>query len=316
MGKRVRVKREKIPNLNLRKLRDPSETMAKILGIVVPLVLYIAMIAITQAVRPLRKISFDLLAWLILGAILILVNAAAGKGKLAKAYPGSKVAGSKHTEIRLKLNRLCRLLEIKKVPDTYVIDSDRAAATVRGMLSPYLIISSRLLSLLSDQEFEALLGVLLGHCKMGNVFWRTFIHVLRDGNGFMKLICAPYLLMVSLLGQYLEISHFSADRIALLLLEGDYHLLSRTVLKTIARSSASISEEEATALDQFLAKSGVEASAADVEHQYILGRMVRDIAGLRDRLDNIKQSNELPVFQEQLAVIRRRTEMLQPAARG
>lgn len=315
MGKRVSVKRQQIPRLRVGRLRDPAETTIKLFGLGIPLVLYGGVLG-GSVVMGIRPVYLNFGSWLGLGLLIILLLSGQQKRKLLKDYPRSKVSGSSHQDVRLTLNRLCRLLDIKRVPDTYIIESQQAAATVRGLAAPSLIISQRLLEILSPREFEALLAALLGHVKAGNVTWRTFITLVNEMNGLFKTVCAPYLLFTTLLRPFQIVSHHSADRIALLLLDGDYRLLSRTLLKVLSYTTQQITEEQRQQLQAFLSKTGLEASASDVEQQYIVGIMLRQIEGLRDRLDNLKSAGDLPQFQEQLAIMRERVEKLQPAARG
>ena len=48
---------------------------------------------------------------------------------------------------------------------------------------------------------------------------------------------------------------------------------------------------------------------------YILSQMIREIPGLKERVENLTQTPEMPKFQEQLAIMAERIDKMQPAAR-
>lgn len=314
MGKRVTVSKPTVPKIRVEKLRYPGEIAAKQTGVMLPLFGYAILLVIGFGLK-IEQLTGLLLGWLVLGWFFFVALTTARRGKILKGGQKSKVTGSAHADLRLVINKLCRMLDIKRVPETYVLESHEIGAIVRGVGSPYMAISSRLLTLLSPRELEAELATLLGHVKAGNVFWRTFVHTLTEGGGLIKLLCAPYTLMASMMRGYLDMSHCTADTLALICMDGDYHLLSRTILKILARTSDSITEEQAAQLEGFLNKEGVEATAQDVELQYLLGQMARTVPWLRERLENLTTQRGNAAFQEALEAMRDRVDQLQ-LARG
>lgn len=314
MGKRVRVTKPSVPKIRVEKLRYPGELQAKQTGLLLPVMLYIILLLIGFGMH-IQQLVLLLLGWLVLGWFFLVALVTARKGKILKDGQRNKVTGSHHADLRLVINKLCRMLDIKRVPDTYIIETHEIGAIVRGIGAPYMVLSSRLLTLLSPRELEAELATLLGHVKAGNVFWRTFVHTLTDGGGLIKLLCAPYTLIAAMMRSYLDLSHCTADTLALVCMDGDYHLLSRTILKILARTSSAITEEQAAQLERFLSKEGVEATAEDVELQYLLGEMQRNVPWLRERLENLTTLREKPVYHEALEAMRERVDQLQ-LARG
>jgi len=317
MGKRLKVRRDELPKVDLKELRDPNEKNYKLFGVFLPMVFYAVVIGLTiPGVGPLDsvfKVTQNLLYWLILGGVVLLVLSGSHKGKIKKRWPHSKVAGTIHQDIRMRFHQLCRLLDIKKMPEIYIIDSKEVAAMVRGMGSPYLVISKRLVDVLKPNEFDALIATLLGHVKAGTVFWRNFILTLSDANGLLQFVCLPYVLMTKLMGGYLDASQHTADRVALLLIGGDYHLLTMTLIKTVTYSSGSLSDEQRQQLQRFLEKSGLEAKAEDVGNQILIGQMMRAMPDFRDRLEIIKNAESEPAMERELIKMDERKEKLAPA---
>ena len=312
MGKRVTVQKPKMPQIDIRVLRDPGERTMKFVGFL-PVVFYVLVAGFAMWLVPRPPIGLDLLIWLGLGGVMLLGMVGRQRGQLLKRYPRSRVTGSQYPEVRLQLNQLCRLLDIKKVPETYIIDAAELSAKVRGLTAPYLVISSRLLQVLSPREFEALLGTLVGHVKGRTVGWRTFITTLQEASGLAKAICFPFVVTSRLMADYLEASARTADRIALLLVDGDFHLMTRTIIKLISYSSALITDQQRRQLEAFLGRDSMEAKAEDVEHQMIIGQMLRHVPGLKERLGNLSSAEDDPRFEAQLAAMEERREKLQPA---
>ncbi|MCC7493167.1 MAG: M48 family metalloprotease [Fimbriimonadaceae bacterium] len=311
MGKRMTAKPVKLPTINVRKLRDPNETVLKLFGAGVPFLAYLAVIGISMfAIEKTAVIGRNLIYWLVIGGVSVLVLAAGQRKKLVKQFPRSKVTGSQNPEVRLQLVQLCKLFDIKKLPDAYVVETAEIAVAVRGLGNPYLVISSRLLQILTPREFEAVLAAQLGHIKAGTVFWRSFVMLLNEARGIWPVVCLPYLLMAKLLVQYLEATNHTADRIALLALDGDYHLMVKIIIKLVSYSSDSISDEQRRQLQAFLDKQSLEARAEDVEHQMILGRMLRLVPGLKERIDNLAGSEGTTAFERELATLQARREAL------
>lgn len=314
MGKRVTVTRERVPTIRVDKLRHEGEAQARQLGVMLPGFIYVLLIGLGFGLN-LLQLAWFVLGWLALGWFFLVALLTAQRGKLLKGNTRNKVTGTAYQELRLMINRLCRMLDIKSVPETYVIESHEVGGMVRGLGAPYMVISSRLLSLLSAKELEAQIATMLGHVKARNVRWRTFVQALADGGGFVKLLCGPYT-VVALLGKsFVDYSRCTADTLALLCMDGDTRLLSRTIIKVIARTSHELTEEQAAQLEAFLDKQGLEARAEDVELQYLLGQMTRAIPWLRERLESLYAAPESPAFREALALMRERVEQLQ-LARG
>jgi len=315
MGKRVNVKRPTVPKVNFAKLKDGAAGQTLAFAFFVPGLAYLLMVMAAFFLSSKGKGGNSLvflIAWPIVSWILITIVAGQHRGKLNKHHRRGKVAGSAFPEVRAQLSAMCRLLDIKAVPDTFIIESDKAAAVVRGMGAPYLVISSRMLELLADREQTALFGVLLGHVRAGTVKWRTFMTTALEMNPVLKLLCLP-LVIVALLGRnYVEYSHFSADRIALLVLDGDYQLLLTSLIKVMALTTDSIAPERAQQVIAFLGKTGVEARADDVENMFVLNQMFREIPGLKDRWENVTETPTDPDFEKQLAILAQRQEMLNP----
>ncbi|NUQ02171.1 MAG: M48 family metalloprotease [Armatimonadetes bacterium] len=314
MGKRVSVKRERLPEIAVKPLRDPQERTYLTFGVVMPALVYVVIVAVVLKLVP--QFGVNLLAWLVLGLMVVLGLAGSHKRRMLKRHPRSKVTGSAHPELRLLLNQQCRLLGIKKVPELYVVDASDVRALVRGVASPYLVLTTRLLQVLTPRETEAVMATLVGHLKAGTVPWRTFLSSLREANGLLKIICLPYLLMATLMAPYHEVSNHAADRLALLLLDGNSRLLTLALVKLATYSSATMTDDQRRRLESFLQREGMEARAEDVEQQMILGELLKRSPGLKERLAVVGRTPDDEAFDTELGHMEERVEKLQVSARG
>lgn len=319
MGKRVTIKKAKPPQLQVGKLRHPGEAQTKMFAALGFLFFCTALILPSLLFRkkdmPTPVTVYYLIAWYAVGWAMTLLIAGGHRSKLTRKFPRSKVTGSAHQELRLQLNQLCRLLDIKRVPDTYVIDSTSVSAVVRGMGAPYMVLSSRMLQFLTESETTALLAVLLSHVKAGTVRWRSFVTTFREMPGITRLLCLPYYIASLILGPYMDFSQQTAEHISLLLLGGNHKLMITTIIKFAALGSESLTADQAHHLQEFLNKEGVEASAEDVERMYILNQMIREIPGLRERVESLAKLPADDNFQEQLAIMGERMNRLQTGVR-
>jgi hypothetical protein len=319
MGKRVKVKREKAPKLNIEVLRHGAEQQSKMMAVLltgVVCAIPVGFLLLLSRRGNMNSMIYSLLSWYALGWMITLTAANGHRGMLQRKFPKSRVIGTAYPELRMHINQLCRYLDIRKAPDTFVIDTPQIGASVRGMGAPYLVLSSRMLQVMSEAELNVLLCVLLSHVKAATVKWRTFIATLDELNPLTRLLALPYVLMALLMRNYLDYSQQTADRLALLLLDGNYQLLTTTIIKTQALTSESITPQQAKQLEKFLNQEGVQARAEDVEHMYILNQMIREIPGLKERVEGITSTPNEPRFQEQLAIMTERIARYQSASRG
>src|SRR2546421_10094170 len=129
-----------------------------------------------------------------------------------------------------QLREACAILDMRE-PELYVAHNPLPNAWTSGHDHPYIIVTSGLLDLMSEDEVMAVIGHELGHIKSGHVLYRTMalgITLLLTIVGDMTLGIGRLIgrsLEATLLEWYRK-SEFTADRSSLLVIQNPQVLLS------------------------------------------------------------------------------------------
>src|SRR5437763_9202363 len=75
-------------------------------------------------------------------------------------------------QLYVQLREACAILDMRE-PEIYVAHNPLPNAWTSGHDHPYIIITSELLDLMSEDEIMAVIGHELGHIKSGHVLYRT-----------------------------------------------------------------------------------------------------------------------------------------------
>jgi len=128
------------------------------------------------------------------------------------------------------------ILGLRSLPPSYIAASDKPNAFTFGSTKQqYLVITSKLLDLLSEDEVKAVIGHELGHIKCEHVAYHTLAEILMRGMEFSSRILGAGLELLSpmfrlmLLSWHRE-SEISADR-ASLLVAGDLRIVESALRK-------------------------------------------------------------------------------------
>lgn len=141
-----------------------------------------------------------------------------------------RVTSKQCSQLHTQLLEACAILDMR-APELYVSHNPLPNAGTSGHTRPYIIITSGLLDLMTEDEVMAVIGHELGHIKSGHTLYRT-----------MALSIAMVLTIVGeltfgigrLVGRGLEAtllewfrkSEFSADRAGLLVIQDPHIMLS------------------------------------------------------------------------------------------
>ena len=121
-----------------------------------------------------------------------------------------------------KLNSIftdvCAVMDYEKRPELYVTQTPFVNAGAYGMDRPFIVINSATMSLLDDDEMQAILGHELGHVMSGHALYTTIMTILL----FFGIRNLPFLAGVAILPiqlamlEWFRKAEFSCDRAALL----------------------------------------------------------------------------------------------------
>ena len=141
-----------------------------------------------------------------------------------------RVTKTQCPQLYAQLREACAILDMRE-PELYVAHNPLPNAWTSGHDHPYIIVTSGLLDLMSEDEVMAVIGHELGHIKSGHVLYRTMalgITLLLTIVGDMTLGIGRLIgrsLEATLLEWYRK-SEFTADRSSLLVVQDPQVLLS------------------------------------------------------------------------------------------
>jgi Zn-dependent protease with chaperone function len=141
-----------------------------------------------------------------------------------------RVTKTQCPQLYIQLREACAILDMRE-PELYVAHNPLPNAWTSGHDHPYIVVTSGLLDLMSEDEIMAVIGHELGHIKSGHVLYRTMalcITLLLTIVGDMTLGIGRLIgrsLEATLLEWY-RMSEFTGDRSALLVIQDPQVMLS------------------------------------------------------------------------------------------
>ena len=134
----------------------------------------------------------------------------------------------------------CKILDIKEIPDLYVKQNPSPNAytmAVQGK-SPFIVIHSSIIELLSPEELQSVIAHELGHLKCEHGIWITALNILAlllDQLGAVGRIARP--IIETRLLEWQRSAEFTCDRAALLVSQ-DWRTVANVMLKLSGGSSS------------------------------------------------------------------------------
>lgn len=141
-----------------------------------------------------------------------------------------RVSETQCPQLYVQLHEACAILDIPE-PELYVAHNPLPNSWTSGHDHPYIVVTSGLLDLMTEDEIMAVIGHELGHIKSGHVLYRTMalcITLLLTIIGDMTLGIGRLIgrsLEATLLEWY-RMSEFTGDRAALLVIQDPQVMLS------------------------------------------------------------------------------------------
>ncbi|MDT8436843.1 MAG: M48 family metallopeptidase [Gemmatimonadota bacterium] len=178
------------------------------------------------ALNALRKLpGFDLALRKVFGTF--------GERAIRLAFKANavRVSGEQYAWIHERTLRVCRVLDLERVPEVYVSQTPVVNAGAVGMGDPFIVLNSSMLEVLSPDETEAVLAHEVGHILSGHVLYRTLLVLLLRLTAFRFPLAgiAALPLLLALLEWYRK-SELSSDRAAVLAVQ-DPEVVMRALMK-------------------------------------------------------------------------------------
>lgn len=141
-----------------------------------------------------------------------------------------RVSPAQCSQLYAQLQEACAILDVRE-PELYVAQYPAPNAYTSGHNHPYIVVTSGLLDLMSEDEVFAVIAHELGHIKSGHILYKTMARVI----GLLLTLIGDMTLGIGrLVGRTLEAallewdrkSEFSADRAALLAVQDPQVMLT------------------------------------------------------------------------------------------
>ncbi len=230
-------------------------------------------------------IEFVLLAypWMTIFVANILATRHSAKD-IKEAGKQHKVMPNNFPDIYRTLSRLAKLGGLKKQPNMYLLD-DNAAYIYAIPGGPGTIVASTgLRDGLEDDEFEALLAHQVGRIKSHHVRTELALQYVQNANKIFQVLLFPIWMIKFLSAGWKDITEFTADRFAILMMDSS-SVLNKALVKKAALQNpeADITTEE---LQAYLDSTGdISTDADQMQRHFRLGNFISQQPNLQARIE-------------------------------
>jgi Zn-dependent protease with chaperone function len=224
-------------------------------------------------------------------ASIFLANYFSAKPRLAqikKAGRQARVMPATHPDLYSALSQYAAMLGMKKPPDLYVINDNAAYIFAMPGRPGAILASQKLLRELTVEEFNALVAREVGSLAAHNVRVALAITWMRTSNPLVMAGLFPLYLMSVFMRGWVDITELSADRAAILL-TGSESLVNLALVKLIIAQdpNADLNQEDLAAYMK--GASDLTTDSAQLERHFRIGNFIEAQAGLRERIEQIRE---------------------------
>lgn len=146
---------------------------------------------------------------------------------------GVKVGPTQFPKVHKLTQKACEILDIKEIPEVYVIYDPRMNAGTLGVKKPLIVLNSSLVHQLEEEELLGVIAHELGHILSGHVLYKTLLYFLLNVSFSMIKIPMAELVLIPIiiaLKEWDRKSELSADRAELLVTQ-NLEVCLRTLMK-------------------------------------------------------------------------------------
>jgi Zn-dependent protease with chaperone function len=224
-------------------------------------------------------------------ASIFLANYFSAKPRLAqikKAGRQAKVMPASHPELYSALSQYAAMLGMSKPPDLYIINDAAAYIFALPGRPGAILASQKLLRELTTEQFNALVARQVGALGAHNVRVGLAITWMRTSNPLIKVALFPLFLMSVFMRGWADIAELSADRAAILL-TGSESLVNLALVKLIIAEdpNSDINQEDLAAYMK--GSADLTTDSAQLERHFRIGNFIEGQAGLRERIEQIRE---------------------------
>lgn len=153
--------------------------------------------------------------------------------RLAFLSSSVRTSPKQFPKVHNMLREACSVLDVKEIPELYVIQNPMFNAVAAGVDKPIIGIHSSLVDTLTEDELLAVIAHELGHCLSGHVLYKNLLVILLNVSlSLLNIPLAPLVLysLIAALREWDRKSELTADRAGLLVTQNpevNYSLLMK-----------------------------------------------------------------------------------------
>jgi Zn-dependent protease with chaperone function len=231
--------------------------------------------------------------WIYLGAwpigSLLLVNYLADlprRKQLKELGPQCLVRANNHPHLYKQLGDVCAKLGVRKLPRMCLITDEAPYIYSMAGGTGTIILTSELAALLRPDELGVMLAREVAHIKFGHLRLDRALTYIRTADSAVCIGFAPVWFWSALMGEWSDVSEYTADRAAVLV-AGDPGLVNATLVKAAAAADPQ-SGMTPDYVEEFLRKPRSNSlDAGEVEQSFKLNRFIESQPNLRDRISQV-----------------------------
>jgi Zn-dependent protease with chaperone function len=228
-----------------------------------------------------------------IGSIMI-VNYVANRDRvkqLKELGPSARVFGANHPELSHQLKDVADLLGIRKLPVMYLVEDEAPYIYAMAGGKGAIILTTAMVSLLRYDELSVMIARELAHLKFGHVRLERALYWMRNAPALVRVGLLPLLMWSTVMGEWLDLIEYTADRAAVLVAGGP-GLVTATIVK-VAAAADPTGAVKVQDIEDYLAEGrSKEFDSVNMERQFKLNRFVESIPNLRDRIEQIGEFYE------------------------
>jgi Zn-dependent protease with chaperone function len=316
MAKRGKAPKRKTVKVNIaaKDFRYPGEARMYWQGVLAVIFVFawlaIALYATvkTEAGTPRFDLAAESLAWPVVAVALCnILSTRPRQRDFKKRDQQSRVMSTNFPELYKVLQDYAKLAGMKRVPDMYLLDEERAFMFTMPVKGGTIVATRGLREAVTPDEFAALMAHEMGHIIARHVRTELAIVYVIGANVALKVALVPVLLMSLMMKGWLDAIDYSADRCAYLMTRGNLRLVNAAIVRQACAAAGKDCDVTMAELEKFLTTPGdLARDQSLLELQVRAGRFFNSVSNLRDRVEALQ---EFPKTQQALTAMDKLSQM-------
>ncbi len=232
---------------------------------------------------PLIMVAYPVLAWVVANWLAMRPRIQ----QLKEAGMNARVLSKNYPRVKTILAEQSHLLSMDE-PEMYILEDDTPYIFSLPGKSGRIVASAPLLEAMNDEELAVMIAREMGHILCGHVRMTILVHFMRRAHIGLQVLLFPITALAAFLRGWVELTEFTADRLAVLV-TGRPPLVNASLVKlaVAADREAEISREE---LDTYLeAGMGLSTDAEQIERHFKVGEFLSKQKSLRERIEEVRE---------------------------